>query len=236
MLSFINLLDRLRGHKKRSPKELAELHGRQKISVAPTPLPVELPPIERAPAKENFFLPDINNEAAFKKYLHKLKNLSGFGRFYSMPSLNWLRIRLDRVNKELLSLNEPHDFDEDFNFKLATKVRKISEDMLEICSYAKTSTKLDEPLRIQLTTLIEDYLASLGVTQKIFRVGDDYTVWADLGMKDSFELIPTTDPLKASTIAKIEMQPHEICFRTENGDIDNLVFGGFCKVYKLKEN
>lgn len=216
--SWYKLLDRLRGKPKSSPREILQRHG------------LQVPP----PTTEDSVL-DINDAEALKRYVSKLKNLSAFERFYSMPSLGWLSTHLDRVTKELRKLDTPHDFDEDFNFKLAKKVRDISKHMLNIFRDAKSSGALDERTRIELTALVEDYLANVGVTKKIFHVGDDYTDWANLGMEASLELIATRDRDKDSTIAAIEVYPHEIRYRNENGDVDQMTFGGLCKVYKFKE-
>ena len=212
------LIERLLGHKRHSQREILQRHGRQ----------------VQTPTTEDFVL-DINDDAALEDYVSELKDLSAFERFYSMPSLGWLSTHLDRVTKELRKLDTPHDFDEDFNFKLAKKVRDISKHMLNIFRDAKSSGALDERTRIELTALVEDYLANVGVTKKIFHVGDDYTDWANLGMEASLELIATRDRDKDSTIAAIEIQPHEIRYRNENGDVDQMTFGGLCKVYKFKE-
>ena len=225
------LIERWRGRPKRSSKEILQSHG---LQVQPTQPPVNSSTATvESPAE---FVLDIADDFALENYMLKLKNLSGFEPFDSQPSLNWLRIRLDRVTKELRTLNEPPAFDEDFNFELAKKVRKISANMLDIFRDAKTSTQLDELSRAELTDLVEEYLSGLGVTKKFFHVGDDYTDWADLGMPNSYELIPTTERKKASTIAAIEIQPHEIRYRNENGEIERIIFGGFCKVYTFKEN
>lgn len=251
--SWEKLIEKLRGRPKRSPQKIMQNYGRKnfddespnqttvdefepdfnQISNPPTQSNVNEPP----PVEENFFVLDIQNEAELEIYLVKLKSLYGFEKFYAVPSLNWLRVRMDRVTKELNALNTRRDFDEDFNFELAKKVRNIAATMLDIFRDAKISTQLDEFSRRQLTTLVENYLSEIGLTKKIFHVGDDYTDWANLGMKNSYELISTTDPAKASTIAAIEIQPHELRFRnTENGDIEKFTFGGSCKVYTLKES
>ncbi len=231
---IVKLIERLLGHKRRSPPEVLQRHGRQvqtsPQTSQPTYQPPYHPPIE--PTPEDFVL-DINDDAALEDYESKLKDLSAFEPFRS--SLGWLETHLLRVNKELRKFDTPHDFDEDFNFKLAKKVRDISKHMLNIFRDAKSSGALDERTRIELTALVEDYLANIGVTKKIFHVGDDYTDWANLGMEASLELIATRDRDKDSTIAAIEVQPHEIRYRNENGDVDQMTFGGLCKVYKFKE-
>ena len=232
------LIERWRGRPKRSPRDIVQSYGRQ---VQPTQSPVDShkpidEPFYAPPSVEENFVLDIDNQAALESYVLRLKNLSGFERFDSQPSLNWLRVRIDRVTKELRTLNTPPDFDDEFNSKLANIVREAAKHMLDIFQYAKNSTQLDELSRAELTALVEDYLASIGVTKKVFNVGDDYTDWADLGMSDSYELIPTTEYAKASTIAAIEIQPHEIRYRNENGEVERIIFGGSCKVYKLKES
>lgn len=223
------VIEKILGRPKQKPRAILQSYGRKNFDEE-----ISTPP---PTVDENFFVLDIKNETELKIYLVKLKSLYGFEKFYAEPSLNWLRVRMDRVTKKLDSLNTRHDFDEDFNFKLARKVRNIADKMLDIFRDAKTSPQLDENSRTELTTLVEDYLSEIGLTKKIFHVGDDYTDWATLGMENSYELISTTDPAKASTIAAIEIQPHELHYlNTENGDIESFIFGGSCKVYKLKEN
>ena len=244
--SWEKLIEKLRGRPKRPPQKILQSHGRKNFGDESQNQPTvdEFEPdfnrISNPPTPsddEKFFVLDIKNEAELEIYLVKLKSLYGFEKFYAVPSLNWLRVRMDRVTRELNTLNTRRDFDEDFNFELAKKVRNVAVNMLDIFRDAKNSTQLDENSRTQLMTLVEDYLSEIGLTKKIFHVGDDYTDWADLGMKNSYELIVTPDRAKASTIAAIEIQPHELRYRnTENGDIEKFTFGGFCKVYTFKEN
>ena len=241
---IVKLIERLLGHKRPSPREVLQRHGRQVQTPQPSQQPTRQPPTNNPPYQtpieppiepptpEDFVL-DINDAEALKRYVSKLEDLSAFERFKS--SLGWLSTHLDRVTKELRKLDTPPDFDEDFNFKLAKKVRDISKHMLNIFRDAKSSGALDERTRIELTALVEDYLANIGVTKKIFHVGDNSNAWANLGMEASLELIATRDRDKDSTIAAIEVYPHEIRYRNENGDVDQMTFGGLCKVYKFKE-
>ena len=188
------------------------------------------------PAQEGFIL-DIRNAAEMEDYLGKLNNLRGFEDFKNNPLTSSVKTRLERVNRILSSLSAYNDFgDEEFNFKLANKIRSLAGHMLDIYKDAKTSTELDENSRQQLMTLVEDYLSGIGVTQKIFNVDDDFKDWAILGMADSQITISTKDRALAGKIAAIEVQPHVIVYRNESNEPTQLIFDGLCRVYKFKED
>ncbi|MBR2773360.1 MAG: hypothetical protein IKD73_00010 [Selenomonadaceae bacterium] len=223
-----SLLERLRG-KKRSPKEILQRHRQQTKSepqqIKPLPEPTAPPPV---------FVLDIKDEYAMNTYLAHLRNLTAFESFLSLP---WLRTRLDRVNKIIAALDSWDDFaNEEFNFKLACKVREIALNMLSVYRDAKTTSSLNESSRESLRGAVEDYLAATGLTKKIFNVGDAFDEWADLGMKDSYEMTYTDKRILSATIAAIEVQPHIISYRGESGTPEQLIFGGSCRVYKFKED
>ena len=108
--------------------------------------------------------------------------------------------------------------------------------MLIVYRDAKTTSSLDESSRESLRAIVEDYLAGIGLTKKIFSVGDAFDDWADLGMKDSYEMTFTNDRALSATIASVEVQPHVICYRGDSGELEQLIFGGSCRVYKFKED
>lgn len=230
------LLERLRG-KKRSPKEILQRHRRQPKPEPPPPMinlfyePTEPPPVESS------FVLDIKDANDMKAYLSRLKNLTAFEEFLSRSPLTWLRTRLDRVNKILVALDSWNDFaNEEFNFKLAGKVRDIALNMLSVYRDAKTTSSLDEGSRESLRAAVDDYLAAIGLTKKVFSVGDAFDDWADLGMKESPKVTYTDNRTLSATIAAVEVQPHIICYRGESGEPEQLIFGGSCLVYKFKED
>ena len=237
------LLERLRG-KKRSRKEILRAHNRAirestkpqinkpiepPISHEP-PISYEPPP---PPQEKNLigFVLDIKNAEDFGNYSATLNNLRGFEEF---QNISWLRVRLDRIKKSLSGLNAPDDFDGEFNFKLACKVRDVAKTMLEVYSYAKSSTNIGEDSRRQLVNMVEDYLLTVGLTKKNFKVGDAFDDWADLNMPNSYDVIPTNNYDLNGKIDSVKIQPHTIFYRGEFGDIENLTFGGSCLVYKFK--
>ena len=228
------LLERLRG-KKRSRKEILRAHNRAikesakpQINKSIDSVSHEPPP----PPEKSEFVLDIKNAQDFENYSAKLNNLRGVEEF---SSLKWLGTRLERIRKSLSGLNAPEYFDGEFNFKLACKVRGVAEIMLDIYRYAKSSTNISEDSRRQLIGKVEDYLSTVGLTKKTFKVGDAFDDWADLSMKDSYESISTNDYALNGKIASIEIQPHRIFYRGEYGDIEQLTFGGSCRFYKFKE-
>lgn len=237
---FKNLLERLRG-KKPSAKEILQRHKRQmkstsnslpnEMTLPPNPLPEPTsPPV----TDSEVFVLDIRNQADMNDYLQRLKNLKAFEEFLS---LSWLKTRLDRVNKILAALETLKDFDnEEFNSKLADKVRAITLNMLSIYRDAKTTPSLNETARDKLRATVDNYLASIGLTKKIFNVGDPFDDWADLGMKDSYEVTYTDNRDLNSTIAVIDIQPHIIFYRGDSDEPEQLIFGGSCRVYKFKED
>lgn len=227
------LLRRLRGRDKRSPKKIIRAHREQTIEQSP-------PEVETTPAQEihyDGFVLDIRNADDMGDYLRKLNDLRGFEKFTRNLSLNWLRVRLDRVGKTLESLSSQNDFeDEEFNFKLAKKVRDVAGVMLDIYRDAKLSSKLDETSRQELRDLVEDYLSAIGLTQKIFKPGDSYDDWTNLEMKESCQIIHTDNREEHSTIAEVEIQPHIISYRGDGGEVEQLIFGGSCRAYRFKED
>ena len=229
------LLERLRG-KKRLHREILRAHNRavKKLSTPQITKPVEPPRISEPPQEKILigFVLDIKNGEDLENYLAKLNNLRGFEEF---ENISWLRVRLDRIGKILSGLNAPTDFDGEFNFKLAGKVRGIAEIMLDVYRYAKTSTNISEDSRSQLVDMVADYLEKIGVVKKSFKVGDAFDDWADLNMQNSYEVISTKNPDLNGKIAAVEIQPHIISYRGEFGDVEHLTFGGSCRVYKFKE-
>ena len=242
-----NLLERLRG-KKRSPKEILQYRRQTKPEppppIKPLPEPPEPPPMinsfyepEEPSTQESSFVIDIKGATDMKAYLARLKNMTTFEKFLSRSPLLWLKTRLDRVNKILAELDSWNDFaNEEFNFKLACKVRDIALNMLIVYRDAKTTSSLDKSSRESLRAMVEDYLAAIGLTKKLFSVGDAFDEWADLGMKESYEMTYTKDRALSATIASVEVQPHIICYRGESGEPEQLIFGGSCRVYKFKED
>ena len=229
------LLERLRG-KKRSPKEILQRHRRQP-KYEPPPMINSFYEPEEPPPVESSFVLDIKDANDMKAYLARLKNLTAFENFLSRLPLPWLRTRLDRVNKILVALDSWNDFaNEEFNFKLAGKVRDIALNMLSVYRDAKTTSSLDEGSRESLRAAVDDYLAAIGLTKKVFSVGDAFDDWADLGMKESPEVTYTDNRTLSATIAAVEVQPHIICYRGESGEPEQLIFGGSCRVYKFKED
>lgn len=228
------LLRRLRGER-RSPQEILRAYNRQiKSESQPKPeqriAPIK---IESSPAE---FVLDIRNADDMKNYLAKANDFSGFENFVRNPALDWVKTRLDKVGKILSELSERDDFDnEEFNFKLAKKIRALAEHMLDIYKDAKSSTRLDENSRQQLCATVDDYLSGIGLTKKVFNVGDRFDDWADLAMENSHAVITTPNRNLNSTIAAIEIQPHIIFYRDESGAVEQLLFGGSCQVYKFKE-
>lgn len=229
------LLEQLRG-KKRSPKEILQRHRRQ-TKPEPPPMINSFYEPEEPPPMESSFVLDIKDANDMKAYLSRLKNLTAFEEFLSRSPLTWLRTRLDRVNKILVALDSWNDFaNEEFNFKLACKVRDIALNMLDIYRDAKTASSLNDSSRESLRTAVDDYLAAIGLTKKFFSVGDSFDEWADLGMKESSEVTYTNECALSAKIAAIKVQPHILCYRGESGEPEQLIFGGFCQVYKFKED
>lgn len=229
------LLERLRG-KKRSPKEILQRHRRQS-TYEPPPTIKPLPEQTKPSTRESSLVLDIKDATDMNSYLARLKNLTTFEEFLSRSPLPWLRTRLDRVNKTITALDSWNDFaNEEFNFKLADKVRAIASNMLSVYRDAKTTSSLNESSQESLRAAVDDYLAAIGLTKKFFRVGDAFDEWADLSMKESYEMTYTNDRALSATIAAIEVQPHIICYRNESGELEQLIFGGSCRVYKFKED
>ncbi|MBR4904367.1 MAG: hypothetical protein IKZ53_06825 [Selenomonadaceae bacterium] len=239
------LLQRLgggRSHRETHRKMLAKYKPQAKLDKPSPPdfeeeeysiIETTPPPVQETPHDE--FILDIRNADEMEAYSAKLNNLRGFDDF-RIPMTS-MKTRLDRVENVLSSLSSYNDFDEEFNFKLATKVViKVAKQMIDIYSDAKESTHIDEHSRQKIMTLVEDYLSGIGVTQKIFHVGDDFRDWADLGMEDSHITIPTKDRALVGTIAAVDIQPHVIVYRNDVGEPAPLIFKGLCRVYKFKED
>ena len=229
------LLRRLRGER-RSPQEILRAYNRQ-IKPAPQSEPEQKISQIKIESSSAQFVLDIRNADDMKNYLAKVNNFSSFEKFVRNPSLPWVRTRLDKVGRISYELSSRNDFDnEEFNFKLAKKIRALAEHMFDIYRDAKSSTRLDENFRQQLCNAVEDYLSRIGLTKKIFNVGDRFDDWADLAMENSYAVVATPNRNLNATIAAIEIQPHIIFYRDEGGAVEQLLFGGFCQVYKFKED
>lgn len=186
------------------------------------------PPPERV---ENCL--SIRSRDEFDEYFGRLNDISDFNEF---SREQWIRTYLDRVGKTLNEISAMSDFDdEEFNFKLAGKVRKITEQLLIIFSDAKKATNLDENFRQKLMKTVEDYLDKIGVGKKNFRRGDAFSDWANLGMTDSHGIISTRDRSLDSKISSVEVQPRVIRYLDDMGGVSELTFGGYCKFYKFAE-
>ena len=238
-----NLLYRLRGGKpKRSPKKIIQSHRPQIKSEPPPWKSVYSPPIseprreEISEPKKEFVL-DIRNEADMENYLGKLRNRGAFESFRRDFPFSWLNTHLSRADDVLSKIALLKDFDdEEFNSKLASKVCNLSKHMLDIYKDAENSPQLNENSRQLLRSLVENYLSEIGLTKKIFKVGDAYNDWADLNLDtSSAEIIATDNRALGSTLAAIKIQPHVISYRNEFGEIKQLIFGGLCRAYKFKE-
>ena len=239
-----NLINRLRGKPKRTPRKILQSHNRNFETYAPQKIStpnVEVDVVEDIPVEvesphedfQNKFVIDIKDSAAWENFIGKLNDLHGFKEFLFETPLQWVNVRLDRVRDVLKNLSTPTDFtDDELNFKLAKNVRKVAENMLEILQNTSTTKNLDENSRKKLRNLVEKYLEKIGVDKKNFQRGDSFADWAKLSMQNSFQLIVTDDPDLIGKIVDVDIQPHVIYYVGETGDVEKLIFGGLCTAYK----
>ena len=260
-----SLFKSFRGRPKRSPQKVHQKYSPPKSSEPPKKIFTPPPPEEKisAPEKifepeEDFFAPpaeknfsietfadaprekifvlDIHDAEELENYFARLQNFDSIKNFSSTHHLRWADTRLADAEKVLKKIRAMNDFDDgEFNFKLACKVRDIANYMLEIFSNAKDSPSLDDWSRTQLRNSVEEYLSSVGLVQKKFSPGDSYDDWANLSMKNSVLTVSTAERALHSKIVSVEVQPHVINYRDEQGETEQLIFGGLCKIYKFKE-
>ena len=259
-----SLFKSFRGRPKRSPQKVHQKYSPPKPAEPPkkifTPPPEEkisepekifeleedffAPPAEKnfsietfadAP-REKIFVLDIHDAEELEKYFARLQNFDSIKNFSSTHRLRWADTRLAEVEKVLKKIRAMNDFDDgEFNFKLACKVRDVANYMLEIFSSAKDSPSLDLVSRTQLRDFVEEYLSGVGLLQKKFSPGDSYDDWANLSMKEPALTVSTAERALHFKIVSVEVQPHVINYRDEQGDTEQLIFGGRCKIYKFKE-
>ena len=184
------------------------------------------------------FVLNIKSVEEFENYKAKLQDLQSFDDFLSHHFLNWISVRIERVRNKIEGMDKFSDLsDPEINFHLAKLVRKVSESMLEIFHDSNINEELDEDSRNELKGLVNNYLQNLGVDEMNFKVGDLYHDWAELSMKStSATMIETDDPTLPGKIAEIEIQPHRIYYMSEDGEVENLTFGGLCKAYMDKKD
>lgn len=228
-----SLIERLRGRKKLPPKKVYQKYVPQTQTEPPkenfSVVAVDAP-------KEKIFVLDIHNDEELENYFARLQNFDSVKNFSQDYNLRWAKVRLDNVEKVLEKIRTMNDFDdEEFNFKLACKVRDVAKYMLEIFSNAKDFPSLDDAQRTQLRNSVEEYLSNVGLVQKKFSTDDSYDDWADLSMKNSVLTVSTDNPAFKSKIISVEIQPHVINYRDERGETEQLTFGGLCTIYKFKE-
>lgn len=242
------LLNRLRGKPKRKPREILQSHNRRVEIYTP---PIESDVVENIPAEpshedfqdnfqdnfqdefQNKLVIDIKDVEAWENFVGKLNDLRGFEEFLFEMPLQWLNVQINRVRETLKKLSMPNDFsDDELNFNLAKKVRDVTEFMLVIWQSSTTSKDLDENSRVRLKNLVEQYIEKIGVDKENFQPGDSFDDWAKLNMSNSFNQIATTDITAVGKIASVTIQPHVIYYIGENGDVEKIIFGGYCTTYK----
>ena len=242
-----NLLNRLRGKPKRTPRKILQSHNRRaEISTPPVEIstpPVEIDVVENVPAEtshedfqdefQNKLVIDIKNVEDWENFIGKLNDLRGFEEFLFDKPLQWLSVQINRVREVLKKLSTPTDFsDDELNFNLAKKVRNVTEFMLDIWQSSISAKDLDENSRVRLKNLVEKYIEKIGVDTENFQPGDSFDDWAKLNMSNSFNQIATTDITAVGKIAEVLIQPHVIYYIGENGDVEKIIFGGYCTTYK----
>ena len=240
-----NLLNRLRGGKvKRNPQALLQdLKNIQSADINNFPEGEE-----RQENQQNIFQPvesennfpegtiNIKTPEDWQNIFNKLSDLQKFYDFINNFPLQWLKVRLGRVHDVLEKMHSPTDFDdEELNFNVAKKLRAVAEIMLEIYHNCIGSTELDDLTKKNLSNLVEQYLSSLCIEQKIFSAGDNFDDWANLAMQNSFTTQTTNDRELHNTIKNVEVQPRIIYYVNDALEVDEFIFGGLCTVFKFEE-
>lgn len=244
-----NLINRLRGKPKRTPRKILQSHNRRVETYTP-PVEIDTPPVDVVEnisvetSHEDFhedfqdkfqdkLVIDIKNVEDWENFVSKLNDLRGFEEFLFDKPLQWLSVQISRVRETLKKLSTPNDFsDDELNFNLAKKVRDVTEFMLNIWQSSTSAKDLDENSRAQLKNLVEQYIEKIGVDKENFQPGDSFDDWAKLNMSSSFNQIATTDITAVGKIASVTIQPHIIYYIGENGEVEKIIFGGYCTTYK----
>lgn len=238
-----NLINRLRGKPKRTSRQILQSHNRRVETYTP-PVEINTPPVEVdvvenipvEPSYEDFhnkLVIDIKSVENWKNFIDKLNDLRDFEEFLFDKPLHWVTVQLNRVRDVVKNLSTPTDFsDDELNFKLAKKVRDVTEFMLNIWQSSTSAKDLDENSRAKLKNLVEQYVEKIGVDKENFQPGDSFDDWAKLNMSSSFNQIATTDITAVGKIASVTIQPHVIYYVGENGDVEKIIFGGYCTTYK----
>ncbi len=238
-----NFLNRLRGKPKRTPRQILQSHNRRVETYTPPVeinTPVEVDVVENIPVEPSYedfqdkLVIDIKSVEDWENFVGKLNDLRDFEKFLFDKPLHWVTVQLNRVRDVLKNLSTPTDFsDDELNFKLAKKVRDVTEFMLNIWQSCTSAKDLDENSRVRLKNLVEQYVEKIGVDKKNFQPGDSFDDWAKLNMAaGSFSQTATDDINLVGKIASVTIQPHVIYYVGENGDVEKIIFGGYCTTYK----
>ena len=228
----VDLLDELFGRRNtpsprriQTSKLLEEVHARKnQIS---TPAPPE------PPAEPEQKILKISSQQDFDAYKLKLQDLTALKNFVDRQGDKFKWFKVDKIEADVNNFAPP-EFDNYATSKVVDNVVKIAKRFmgaLDSCEREIKNPQKDSSAAVELKNLIEKYLQGVGIFTLNFKVGDDYSGWADLGMDGEVFTVPAGERRLHNKLKDIFILPHYIDFENEHGEQDRRVFGGSCEVY-----
>ena len=182
---------------------------------------------------------NIRDEKTWQEYKTRLLDIDKLERFSQNNSDGFysLASKLSRIRRAVYKIR-PEEFNEYTTETIVDKAVDIAKefmDSLENCNRTINNPKKSSTAAQELSDLIEEYLAGLGIRPMAFKVGDKYEEWADLGMSETPIIDTTNDRKKHNTLKEIYVQPHFIEYLNEHDKKARRVFGGRCVAYGYKD-
>lgn len=233
IINFIKSLFGKSGRKPPKSAKPAEATGEVLVRLKETkeapaapPQPEKIPPLK------------IRSERDWNDYAEKLCSLDKLNRFVdkNFADYNWFAKSLDRVKKDISKM-VPTEFDEYTTENIVSATVNMSRRFLatlDSCGRTINNPSKDSTAAQELSKLIAEYLAGIGIRPMNFKPGDDYGEWADLGMSELPLTEKTTDRSKRNTLKEIKVQPHFIYYIDEYDKEARRVFGGQCVAYAFQ--
>ena len=190
-----------------------------------------------SPVEEKEIIVEIRNLEDWNKYKSQLQKIDKLKNFAAAQGENLKWFKIYKFENDLNNF-QMSEFDNYTTEKVVNEtVRMIQRFMnaLDSCNREINNPLKNSAVSQELKNLIEEYLKGIGVKSMNFKPGDNYDVWADLGMDGETITEKTFDRSKQNTLKEIYVQPHFLVFIDEHGEKEKRIFGGSCAVYVFEE-
>ena len=228
----VDLLNELAGRRntpspriKSTSKLIEEVHARKNQISTPAPSETLAEPEQK--------ILKISSQQDFDAYKLKLQDLTALKNFVDRQGDKFKWLKVDKIEADVNNFAPP-EFDNYATGKVVDNVVKIAKRFmgaLDSCEREIKNPQKDSSAAVELKNLIEKYLQGVGIFTLNFKVGDDYSGWADLGMDGEVFTVPAGERRLHNKLKDIFVLPHYIDFENEHGAKDRRIFGGTCVVY-----